>query len=265
MPADEEAHVAGGEPAEPSKPTGAGESAAPAAEEQPAAQELGRVERPPADRFQGKRRLLLVPLMMAPPPDLVEKDSEPQAIYARYWGQVRTQVDALVSAMGGLHRIYHESMMEGGEAALAYLEVADPNAYALAHVRYQAGATLEATEDINLISESLDLQRCLMLPLTNEGVAARLQQWLAESTRGRYEYIAGRIDQTLQPDETGLLLIGERHQVQFPTDIEVFYVAPPALDEYRRWLQNWAATQQRAANAAMETEWEASGQETGNE
>ena len=80
--------------------------------------------------------------------------------------------------MGGLHRIYHESMMEGGDAGLGYLEMADPNAYALAHVRYQAGATLEATEDIDLISESLDLQRCLMLPLTNQGVAARLQQWL---------------------------------------------------------------------------------------
>lgn len=243
MHTDEEAEVAGGEPAE---PTRAAESPASAPGEQPAAQELGRVERPPADLFQGKRRLLLVPLMLAPPPDLTEENPEPQAIYDRYWDQVRIQVDALASAMGGLHRIYHESMMEGGDAGLAYLEMADPNAYALAHVRYQAGATLEATEDFNLISETLDLQRCLMLPLTNEGVAARLQQWLAESTHGRYEHIAGQIDQTLQPDETGLLLIGERHQVQFPADIEVFYVAPPALDEYRRWLQNWVAAQQRA-------------------
>ena len=254
MPTDEEAQVAGGEYPE---PTPAVDSPASESEEQPAAQELGRVERPPADRFQGKRRLLLVPLMMAPPPDLAGKDSEPRAIYDRYWDQVRTQVDALASAMGGLHRIYHESVMEGGEAGLAYLEMADPNAYALAQVRYLAGAALETTEDINLISESLDLQRCLMLPLTNEGVATRLQQWLAESTRSRYDYIAGQIDQTLQTDETGLLLIGERHQVQFPADIEVFYVAPPALDEYRRWLQNWAAAQQRAAEAAMETEREA--------
>ena len=220
--------------------------------QQPAAQELGRVERPPADRFQGKRRLLLVPLMLAPPPDLMEQDPEPQAIYNRYWDQVRTQVDALASALEGLHRIYHESMFEGGEAGLAYLEMADPNARALAQVRFQAGATLEATESVDLISQSVDLQRCLMLPLTNDGVADRLEQWLSESTRGRYEYIAGQIDRTLQPDETGLLLIGERHQVQFPDDIEVFYVAPPALDEYRRWLQNWATARQRAAEADVE-------------
>lgn len=262
MPADEEAQVAGGEPAE---PTQAADSPAAAADEQPAAQELGRVERPPAAQFQGKRRLLLVPLMLAPPPDLIEEDSEPQAIYDRYWDQVRIQVDALAGALGGLDRIYHESMMEGGEAGMGYLEIADPNAYALAQVRFQAGATLEATESFDLISESLDLQCCLMLPLTNEGVAARLQQWLAESTRGRYEHIAEQIDQTLQPDETGLLLIGERHQVQFPADIEVFYVAPPALDEYRRWLQNWAAAQQRAAEAGMETEGEADGEDSGSQ
>ena len=29
----------------------------------------------------------------------------------------------------------------------------------------------------------------------------------------------------------------ENHQVQFPPDVQVFYVAPPALDEIRRWLR----------------------------
>ncbi len=259
MPPDEEAQLADGEPAE---FTEVADSPTSAAEGQPVAQQLGRVERPPADRFQGKRRLLLVPLLLAPPPDLTEANAEPQAIYNRYWDQVRTQVDALASALGGLHRIYHESMMEGGEAGMSYLEMADPNAYALSQVRFQAGATLEATESFDLISECLDLQRCLMLPLTNEGVANRLQQWLAESTHGRYEHIAGRIDQTLQVDETGLLLIGERHQVQFPVDIEVFYVAPPALDEYRRWLQNWVAAQQRAGEADLDTVQDAAREES---
>ena len=29
----------------------------------------------------------------------------------------------------------------------------------------------------------------------------------------------------------------ENHQVQIPADIQVFYVAPPALDEIKRWLR----------------------------
>ena len=40
-------------------------------------------------------------------------------------------------------------------------------------------------------------------------------------------------------------MISEGHQVQFPADIEVFYVSPPALDDFRSWLQRWVAKQQQ--------------------
>ena len=110
---------------------------------------------------------------------------------------------------------------------------------------------LEATEDFELLLETLDLQRCLMMPMASATVVARLQEWHAEANRRRYEHIASRIDETLTEDGVSLLLISERHQVQFPPDIEVFYVSPPALDEFRRWLQNWAARQQQAAGEAM--------------
>lgn len=226
------------------------EEATEEAESRSGPQALGQVERPPADQFQGKRRLLLLPLMFAPP-GADSEVSDGQAIYQRYWEQARTQVDALAVGLGGLHHIYHESLVEGGEEGLAYLQMADAHAYAMVQVRCQAGATLEATESIELLLETMDLQRCLMVPLASETVAARIQEWYAEANRSRYDYIAQRIRDTLQADETGLLLINERHQVQFPTDLEVFYIAPPALDEYRRWVHNWADRQQRAAAEAM--------------
>ena len=243
---------AGTEPAG-TEPAGTGADSGREAEAagQPAAQDLGRVERPPAEQFQGKRRLLLLPLLFAPPAQPDGEGSDGTAIYERYWEQSRTQVDALASGLGGMHRIYHESLVEGGDEGLAYLQMSDPHAHAMIQVRCQAGATLEATESIDLITETIDLQRCLMVPFTSETVAARIQEWHAEANRSRYHHIAQQIDDTLQPDETGLLLINERHQVQFPTDIEVFYIAPPALDEYRRWVQNWVARQERAAEDAM--------------
>ena len=89
-----------------------------------------------------------------------------------------------------------------------------------------------------------------MMPMASPTVAMRLQEWHTEANRRRYEHIANRIDSTLEEDGVGLLLISEWHSVQFPPDIEVFYVSPPALDEFRRWLQNWAARQQAAAVAA---------------
>ena len=233
------------------------ESAPPGNGNQENGQELGRIERPAAAEYRGKRRLLLVPLVYGPPtPPSTATDAaaspeelaaaEGQVILERYWEQAQIQVNALESGLGGLRRIYHESLIEGGASGLDYLQLADPQSHALVQAKCQAGAVLEATESWELLAETLDWQRCLMAPLTSEKVAAQIQEWFAESNRRRYEYIARQIDQTLQPDETGLLLINERHQVQFPADIEVFYVAPPALDEFRRWLQNWAARMQRA-------------------
>ena len=43
----------------------------------------------------------------------------------------------------------------------------------------------------------------------------------------------------MDSSDVGLLVINERHQVQFPSDVEVFYVAPPSLDEFRRWIERW--------------------------
>ena len=85
-----------------------------------------------------------------------------------------------------------------------------------------------------------------MGPLMSQAVAVRLQEWYAEANRRRYEFIANAIDTTLGEDESGLLLVNERHQVQFPSDVEVIYVAPPALDEFRRWFQNWTEQMQAA-------------------
>ena len=216
-------------------------------------QAVGRIARPPAEQYRGRRCLLLTPLLYAPPlPDNPADDQTAagQALLQRYWEQVQTQVDALAAGLGGLQRIYHESLTEGGDPGLAYLQLADPNSYALVQAKQTAGAALEATESWELLTETLDLQRCLMVPFTNETVLSRLREWFDTANRRRYEHIARRIDETLQPDETGLLLINERHQVQFPADLEVFYIAPPALDEFRRWLQNWAARQEREMAAA---------------
>jgi hypothetical protein len=204
-------------------------------------QELGRIERPATAQYQGKRKLLLVPLLYAPPTEA----EEGRAILDKYWEQVRSQISALELRLGQLRRIYHEGLAQGGPDGLKHLEMLDQRSYQLAQTRSQSGTTLEVTEDPELLAEILDLQRFLTLPLASERVARRIHEWFSESNRSRYEFIARQIDATLREHETGLLLINERHQVQFPADIEVFYVAPPALDEFRRWLQGWVAQQQQ--------------------
>ena len=207
-------------------------------------QDLGRIDRPAAEQYRGRRKLVLVPLVYSPAPD----EPEGAAALQNYWEQMQTQVAALENALGGLQRVYHESVTAGGDEGMEQLHAGDRRSHAFIAGKREAGAVLEATEDLEILLETLDLQRCLMLPLTSPGVASRLQEWHAEANRRRYEHIARRISETLEEDGVGLLLISERHQVQFPSDVEVFYVSPPALDEFRRWLQNWAARQQQAAD-----------------
>jgi hypothetical protein len=214
------------------------------------AQEIGRISRPAAEQYQGHRKLLLVPLVYGPP------DEEPAGVaaLANYWDQMQTQVSSLESALGGLRHLYHESLPAGGQEGLDRLERMDQRSHQFVKAKCESGATLEATEDTVLLAEILDLQRCLMLPLISGTVGQKLQEWFAESNRSRYEHIAKQIDSTLGENEAGLLLVSERHQIQFPADIEVFYVSPPALDEFRKWLQNWIARQQMPPEMPSEEE-----------
>ena len=212
------------------------------------AEELGRIQRPPASQYEGRRKLLLVPLVYGPQAD----SPEGAAVLQNYWEQMQTQVEALEGALGGLHHIYHESLTVGGDAGLEQLGAADQRSHAFITGKTASGAVLEATEDMDVLLETLDLQRCMMIPLASTTVASKLQEWHSDSNRQRYEHIANKIDSTLGENETGLLMISERHQVQFPSDIEVFYVSPPALDDYRRWLQKWMEQQQATAEAAKE-------------
>ena len=225
------------------------------------AEELTRITRPAAGNYQGKRKLLLAPLIHLPvPPDAIPPEGA--EIMARYWEQVDVQVRAVQNALGSVSHVYHENTPEGGADGLGYLEASGQSSHAIVKSLTEDGATLQSTESMEIMAESLDLQRCLMQPLMSPAVANRLQEWFSEATRRRYEFIAEAINSTLPEDETGLLLINERHQVQFPSDLEVIYVAPPALDEFRRWLQNWTEQLQRemAAQSGVQPEDETEAQ-----
>ena len=225
------------------------------------AQELGRIQRPSASQYDGRRKLLLVPLVYGPQAD----NAEGAAVLQNYWGQMQTQVDALEGALGGLQHIYHESLTVGGDEGLEQLSAADQRSHGFVSGKTKSGAVLEPTEDMDVLLETLDLQRCMMIPLASTSVASKLQEWHSDSNRQRYEHIANQIDSTLGENETGLLLISERHQVQFPSDIEVFYIAPPALDDYRRWLQNWMEQQQAKPDAPDDTAADDGEEEVGEE
>ncbi len=198
------------------------------------AEELGRIERPEAKRFLGKRKLYLVPLIFRgedAPPEYSEK-------FELYWEQVKTHINNLEAKIGQVNRVYHESVAPAGEEGLKFMEKLSPSSYQIAKDKCQNGAVVEATEDKELADEAMDWERCLLIGLVSEKALRKVSEFYQEASKKRYEYIAKRIDETLKEGEAGLLFIREGHMVQFPNDIEVFSVAPPALDEIHRWFRD---------------------------
>lgn len=200
------------------------------------AEPLGKLEKPEAQQFEGKRKLYLVPLIFSSKealPEYVEK-------FNLYWRQVSEHVANLESKIGKVGHIYYESITLAGEDGLKVAEKINASCGQLVRERCQGGAVLEATEDKGLAEECMDWERFLFMGFVSQKVAKMVSEFYVEAMRKRYEYIARRINETLKDNEVGVLFIREGHMVQFPADMEVLSVSPPALDEIHRWQRDRA-------------------------
>ena len=204
------------------------------------AENLGKIEKPPAQEFRAKRKLYFVPLIYCgkeSPAEYLEK-------FNIYWGQAENQVSNLELKLGKVDKIYHELIPVGGEDGIKAIEELNNKSYQIVKKRLEEGARLEVIEEGELLTEFMDWSMCLVAGLQNKTVITKVYQFYTEVSRKRNEHIAKQIDETLKGDETGALFMREGHQVQFPSDIQVFYVAPPALDEIKRWLRDREAKSQ---------------------
>jgi hypothetical protein len=198
------------------------------------AEELGKIEKPSVEELKEGRKLYFIPLIYRgeeSPEDYLEK-------YNKYWEQVEKQIAELESKLGKVNRIYHELIPATGEAGSEAIKELCDRGHKIVQACLDKGAHLEAIEEGDLLTEFMDWSRCLIIGLQNQGVLKKVYEYYLEVAKKRNEYIAGKIDQTLKKDEIGILLMRENHQVQFPSDIQVFYVAPPALDDIKRWLRD---------------------------
>ena len=198
------------------------------------AEELGKIEKPEVKQFTNKRNLYLIPLLYSwsdAPADYTE-------IFELYWRQVREHISNLESKVGVVNRIYHESISLAGEEGLKVLEQISPSSYQIVTDKCQTGAQLEAVEDMELVEETMDWERHLLMGFISQKVAQTVSEFFRDASKKRYEHIVSRLNETFKDNEVALLFIREGHQVQFPADIEVFSVAPPALNEIHRWLRD---------------------------
>ncbi len=196
-------------------------------------QELGKIEKPEAEKFQKGRKLIFVPLLFAPH----DKESELQQLHDKYWQQVKEQINNLESKLLDVTRIYHEFISIEGDEGVKEAERMDAGSYDIVKSLVKKGSKLMAAESVELLSEYMDWNRCLSCRISNQKVLTKVYEFYNEALKSREEWIGKGIDLTLGDNEFGLLIMRENNKLQFPSDIEVFYVAPPSLDEIKRYVR----------------------------
>ena len=198
------------------------------------AEQLSQMPKPDAKQYSESRKLLLVPLFLFPPniPEDLKNHLE------RYWTEVRDHIHNLERSLGSVSHVYHEMLYTDGDDGIKQMEALNPEGGSFVNAICRSTATLESTEDRMALEESTDWQRCINMGLMSNKVRSAAFDGYEDATKRRYEHIASRIGDTLQRGEAGVLFISENHKVQFPTDIQVFYVAPPSLDAIKRWMSD---------------------------
>ncbi len=196
-------------------------------------QRITEISRPKAESFRAGRKIYLVPTLLAGPgiPD------ELSEMLNRYWDEVREQVESLERTLSKVKHVYHESVFKPGEEGLRTVEGVNPHGHAFVNVLCRSTATLEPTDEQKALVEASDWRLCLSIGLASEKVTRIARDSLDDAMRARYSHIATAIDKTLGDDEAGLCILSEDHRVQFPGDIQVFFISPPSLDEIKRWAE----------------------------
>jgi len=199
---------------------------------------IGKIEKPSADHFKASRRkLYLVPLLYSGKG--LERDSLRNYTdkFKRYWKDAEARIDDLRRKLGEINRIYHELVDVGGKEGMEIIEKFSQESYQIIKKLLREKATLETTEDRDLVRENMDWSRCLAINPKSTRVLMRISKFYFESMQKRDEYIARRIDKTLKENEIGILFIRENNNVQFPSDIEVFRISSRVLDDIHQYLQ----------------------------
>ncbi|MFU8796488.1 MAG: hypothetical protein ACNA7X_04260 [Dehalococcoidia bacterium] len=197
-------------------------------------QQLGKIERLEAEHFRRGKKLYLVPLVYSGD----EAPDEYREKHSRYWQQAAEQLSNLASQIGDVKRVYHELIYQSGKDGIEAVERINPGSHQIARTQCGGGAAFEPLEEKELLEEVMDWQRCLMIGFVSHKVERKVFDLYLEASRKRDQSIANKIQETLGEDEAGLLFIREGHSVQFPSDVEVFSVVPPALDEIHRWYRD---------------------------
>jgi len=195
--------------------------------------ELGKIQRPQAGDFSGKRKLYCIANIYP----IEEAETGHRELVTKYWDEVVQQIEKVETA-GKAQKIFCEIVYQQGDEALDVLGRLNEQMAGIIKKKLGEGSTLIPLENKEILGPYTDWGNCLRVVFTKE-VFSKVFEFYKEFAEKRLQHFMSVIDSNLTESEAGLLFMKDedRSRMQFPKDIEVFLITPPSYDDIMRWFR----------------------------
>ena len=203
-------------------------------------QRLGKIEKPEVKDFANFRRLFCVPLI----PYVQDKNFQEDLKKSidTFWKQVAIQITDLEKT-GRVSYIFFESITSGGKKGLEMVKNLSQQSYNIVKEKIDGGAKLVQIENEEILNEFLDWSICLSVIQKSQKVFKKVLEYFRDISKKRNEEMAKKIDATLNKNQSGLLIMTDENRLQvqsnLPSDIQIFLVHPPALNDIIRYFREY--------------------------
>ena len=195
-------------------------------------QPLSRMPKPSAEQYKDVRKLLLAPLFVFP----ISDSDEVEPLLEKYWSEIRDQVQNLERSLGLVTEVFHENVFLTGDDGLNMVERINPKGHSFVQTLIRSTANLVAFEDQETIMELSDWQRCLSIGIMSEKVRKIVLDGYTQISTQRSELLTKKINESIPEGGCAIIFTLEESKIQFPEDIQVFYISPPSLNEIKNWI-----------------------------
>ncbi|MEI6542919.1 MAG: hypothetical protein WCL60_05305 [Methylococcales bacterium] len=142
----------------------------------------------------------------------------------QFWEIVATTIEGLELDYSGL-KLYQDGLPVCGKEKEIVAEVAELGSenHRLLQTLNKKGAVLMGTESPELLVKERELMMQMLIPTELKETSLESAQVLLNQ---RDEYIAQRINQTLQDNEMGILFLGLMHNIEAKLPEDIFLIEP---------------------------------------
>ena len=205
---------------------------------------LGEINKPQVSDFLNVRRLFCLPLI----PQIMDKDldKELKNLIEMFWNQSTEQIKDLEKT-GKVSKIFFESLTKDGKKGLDLIKQISNQSFNIVKEKMEKGATIIIIEDQIILNEFIDWSICLSVIRKSPSVLTKVLEFQKEASQIRNKKIAEKIDNGLENNESGLLIMTDENRLQvqshLPSDIQVFLIHPPALNDFNRSFRDYLMKQ----------------------